>query len=572
MHLGSEYATYGWVSTVDLNGDPTCSSDHTGVTLSTPIVYMGRVSTAQNGDWLLPDLSDYGPGVPAFEECTLIGIGGSPIALTPAHEIKLPNSTLALRQASASATPTLASPSDTPTIRPPTTSNSVTLPLSTISRQQSDASTEREPAPSQDTTRPDPTVSTQSRVLPDSSRSPDLPNAPASQEEADETIGAIVVPTDSSSPSQPDAPRSSSVQPSQGVSAGNSDARPSVEYVQPSSASNPPPGGTPSTIDIVRVNPTETPDSSDVDVHQPEDPYASYIAIGISGGSLDVDGSDANNYVLPNGATVAASEQAVEVAGTTFSALPSGNGVVAIADGTSTTLTALPNADYTPPLRIPVTPNDDAQYAVQDGSTITAGGQAVSISGTTYSALPSNSGVVIVANGQSTTLAAASLPTPPPLNSPDTYILGGSVTVSVGGPAQTISGTTYSALPSNSGILVVAEGETTKLAGSSIPGSDATKVVNSYIIDGTATISAGGPVVAISGTTYSALPSGSGVVAVEGGESSTIGEDDNLVSNATGSAGQQDGVTPFEGGAVGSRARPGSTVPIAFLLLFAYVV
>ena len=57
---------------------------------------------------------------------------------------------------------------------------------------------------------------------------------------------------------------------------------------------------------------------------------------------------------------------------------------------------------------------------------------------------------------------------------------------------------------------------------------------------------------------HTSLPSGSGVVAVESGKSSTIGEDGRLVSNATGGAGQQDDVTPFMGGAADSRARLGS--------------
>jgi hypothetical protein len=354
-----------------------------------------------------------------------------------------------------------------------------------------------------------------------------------------------------------------------------------VEYVEPSSAPSPRLGGTSSTIDIFRVSPTETPDSSDrfsasvvAVAYQPFDQFASYIAAGISGNSADVDGSDAGSYILRNGATLVASEPAVVVSGTTFSALSSGSGVVAVADGTSTTLTALPNAGTTPPFRVPVAPNEDAEYVVQDGSTVTAGGQAVSVSGTKYSALPSDLGVVVVADGQSTTLEAASLPTPPLQNSPDAYILGGSVTISAGGSAQTISGTIYSALPSNSGIVVVANGETTTLVGSSISGSDTADAVNSYIIDGTATISAGGSVVAISGTTYSALPSGPGVVAIENGKSSTIGEDGHLVANATGGAGQQDGFTPFMGGAVDSRARLGSlaSLIVAIALLLACFV
>ena len=542
----------------------------------------------------MPDLTDYVPGVAAFEECTYIITGGSPIALTPVNEIVLPAVTLPFKQTSASPTSTVEQPSKPTTTRPPTTSEVVTLPSSTTSRQQSDTdpATEAEPAPSQETTRVDsaivtpiePSASSDRGAVtddlpdkPQSSTSSVLPIPPASQDEADKTINPVAVTVDSSSPSQLDARRSSSVQSTNGVSdnsAGNTDSRPAVEYVEPSSAPSSRLGGTSSTIDMIHVSPTETPDSSDGSsasvvavANQPADQFASYIAAGISGNSADVDGSDAGSYILENGATLVASEPSVVVSGTTFSALSSGSGVVAVADGTSTTLTTLPPAGSTPPFRVPVAPKEDAKYVVQDGSTVTAGGQAVSVSGTTYSALPSNSGVVVVASGQSTTLEAASLPTPQVQSSPDAYILGGSVTISAGGSAQTVSGTVYSALPSNSGILIVANGETTTLAGSSIPGSDTANAVNGYILDGTATISAGGSVVAISGTTYSALPSGSGVVAIDGGKSATIGEDGNLVSNATGGADQQDGFTPFMGGAVNSRVRLDSV--FAAVLLFA---
>jgi hypothetical protein len=630
VELGQGYLTQGAVSTTDHNGNPSCLYDEYTGLLPTPIgVYTGRVistylttssvvtnTTITNGYtslvtwtstsiyqkpmWIMPDLTDYVPGVAAFEECTYIIAGGSPIALTPVNEIVLPAVTLPFRQASASLTSTVEQPSKPTTTRPPTTSEVVTLPSSTTSRQQSDTdpATEAEPAPSQETTHTDSAIVTPTKPsassdrgavtddLPDGPRSPGssvLPIPPASQDEADETINPVAVTVDSSSPSQLDAPRSSSVQSTHGVpdnSAGNSDSRPTVEYVEPTSAPSSRLGGTSSTIDIVRVSPKETPDSSDgfpasvvAVADQPFDQFASYIAAGISGNSADVDGSDAGSYILMNGATIAASEPAVVVTGTTFSALSSGSGVVAVADGTSTTLTTLPPAGSTPPFRVPVAPNEDAKYVVQDGSTVTAGGQAISVSGTKYSALPSNSGVVVVANGQSTTMEAASLPAPPPQNSPDAYILGGSVTVSAGGSAQTISGTTYSALPSDPGILVVANGETTTLVGSSISGSDTGDAVNSYIIDGTATISAGGSVVAISGTTYLALPSGPGVVAIENGKSSTIGEDGHLVANATGGAGQQDGFMPFMGGAVDSRARLNSlaSLIVAIALLACFV-
>lgn len=477
--------------------------------------------TLQNGDWSLPDLPEYGPDVPAFTECTSIGIGGFPVALTPAREIVLPTITLPF----ASPTSTPGDPSETRTTRLPVISDAVTLPSSTPSRRRSGASPSSEGEPGQDSGRPATTIVVPSR--PSTSSGPDAV-----------TDG---LPDDS----QPFKP-------------------PSGEFVQPSFSSDRHIGVTSPGIVIVPVSPAATPNSPNnappgvaASIDRPPDQFVSYIAAGIPGESFDVDESDRNAYILPDGSKLAAGEQPIIVSGTTFSALPSESGVVAVADGMSMTLTDVLHAGPTSRVRISDTAEDVARYVLPDGSTATEGGQAITVSGSTYSALPSNSGIIVAANGQSKTLDAASLPTPPPtLSSPDIYILNASLTMTAGGPAATISGTTYSALPSNSGILVIAHGETTTiLARSSIPSSDSGKAINSYILDGTATISVGGPVVTISGIGYSALASGSGVVAVEDGKSSTIGPNGGLVSIATSSVGEgrQDDTAPFLGGAAGLR-------------------
>jgi hypothetical protein len=78
--------------------------------------------------------------------------------------------------------------------------------------------------------------------------------------------------------------------------------------------------------------------------------------------------------------------------------------------------------------------------------------------------------------------------------------------------------------------------------------------------------------VAISGTTYSALPSGAGVVAVEGGMSSVIVENGHVLSNATGAAGQHKDATPFEDGAAGSRGRLNGVVIATVVVLLVCVV
>ena len=84
-----------------------------------------------------------------------------------------------------------------------------------------------------------------------------------------------------------------------------------------------------------------------------------------------------------------------------------------------------------------------------DGTTITAGGEAFLEDGTTYSALPSGSGILVAANGITTTIQPGVA----------VYTIAGT-TLLAGGSVLTIDGTTYSALASGSGVLVAASGTT----------------------------------------------------------------------------------------------------------------
>lgn len=238
--------------------------------------------------------------------------------------------------------------------------------------------------------------------------------------------------------------------------------------------------------------------------------------------------------VVGPSATISAGGQVATAGGTTFSVLPSSQGVVAFANGESSTidtssLTPAAGNDVSSAPHIVEAP--DSQGFVVDELSITAGGAAATISGSTFSALPSGSGVVVVADGQSTTVAGSSLADygiDTSSEGEDGYVLP-SQSLLPGGPAVTIQGTTYSALPGSSGIIVEANGATTTLDAAEatrvaaeatrVPSVDTISAVqsvsNGYILGESVTVTVGGAPTTISGTVYSALPSGGGVLAVD---------------------------------------------------------
>ncbi|KAK3628898.1 hypothetical protein LTR56_018383 [Elasticomyces elasticus] len=103
---------------------------------------------------------------------------------------------------------------------------------------------------------------------------------------------------------------------------------------------------------------------------------------------------------------------------------------------------------------------DSSQPAYAVGSQIASpGGPAISSEGTTYSALPSGSGLQVAgSDGTSTVLALAT-------DSPLPYVANGQT---ISSSIATISGTTYSVLPSGSGVRVVAA-DTTAIIQPSYP-------------------------------------------------------------------------------------------------------
>ncbi|KAK5708633.1 hypothetical protein LTR17_020523 [Elasticomyces elasticus] len=237
--------------------------------------------------------------------------------------------------------------------------------------------------------------------------------------------------------------------------------------------------------------------------------------------SLLVSSAAGDDTYQVGGQTVSAGGPAAIVSGTTYFALGSGSGIrVAANEVTSTAFTPGTTQDG------PVSSEDGYDIA---GTTLQAGSSAIVVAGTTYSALPSGLGVIVQSAGGSSTVLADPSAAITALSASGDYAVAGN-TLTAGGAAATISGATYSVRPSGGGVQIVQNGVTSILytgnQGSSTQADSAASVTalsasNAYAIAGQ-TITAGGSPVTVSGTIFSALPSGSGVQEVQAGITSVL--------------------------------------------------
>jgi len=289
--------------------------------------------------------------------------------------------------------------------------------------------------------------------------------------------------------------------------------------------------------------------------------------------------SAALGFVLP-GQTLSEGGEAVLVGGTSLSALPSGSGVVAISEGGSATLQSSQLSD----LGIS-TAADDPDVFVLPSQTLVAGGSAAIINGATYSALPSGNSVNVVSSGQTSVIAVAEASNIPGVGeialideASDGYVLGGSVTVLPGGTEATVSGTVYTALPSGFGVLASSDSDDfASYIEQGLSGEDqASGGGENYIIgaEGLA-----GQVATASGVVYSVLPSGSGVLVVASGQSTTFeigptGDNSNSGgSNATATGGSDtnESVVPYLGSSAPQTGALGSLAWIVYLSVWGFL-
>jgi hypothetical protein len=235
----------------------------------------------------------------------------------------------------------------------------------------------------------------------------------------------------------------------------------------------------------------------------------------------DEDNEGSPEIIVGDSTTIVAGSDIAVGSGTTFSVLPSSSGIIAVVDGSTSTL-LLPT----------VVPSADAPQGVIVGgsTTIVAGGGVAVGSGTTFSVLSSNGGIIAIADGRTSTLP---LPTAAPIandgfvqsitSATPGFVLPGQ-TVSEGGEAVAVGGTSFSALPSGSGIVAISERGSTTLQSSQLSDFGISRVADNpdaFVLP-SQTLAVGGSAAIIDGATYSALPGGGGINVASDGQTSTI--------------------------------------------------
>lgn len=231
------------------------------------------------------------------------------------------------------------------------------------------------------------------------------------------------------------------------------------------------------------------------------------------------------------GQTLNPGGSAVEISGTTYSLQTSGGAVV---NGDTIPISTV--AHQTPSTLEPVviggitaTPVASDRYVVAD-QTLSRGGSAIEVSGTTYSLSPSENNAIV--NGQAAPISTIQASPQPPATvvigdvtakpeSSGAYYLVADQTLSPGGSALEISGVTYLLLTSGANIVIngatsaPAPNDVHKVSAVVFGSATAVPLLAGGYVVGSQAISPGGSAVEVSGTVYS-LPSSGNSVVVDG--------------------------------------------------------
>jgi len=162
-----------------------------------------------------------------------------------------------------------------------------------------------------------------------------------------------------------------------------------------------------------------------------------------------------NGAVIVGGTTITAGGPAATLSGTVVSVLPGGSSV--IVNGKTIPLAVAPAP--TPPTVAGQTVQAGPNGAViVGGTTITAGGPAATLSGTVVSVLPGGSSIIMNGNTVPLAVAPAPTPPivagQTVQTGPNGAVIIGGTTITAGGPPVTISGIIISVLPSGGGLVI----------------------------------------------------------------------------------------------------------------------
>jgi hypothetical protein len=257
----------------------------------------------------------------------------------------------------------------------------------------------------------------------------------------------------------------------------------------------------------------------DSTVALPTEPVAPVIGssfVPVSSGAYAIAGQTLN----PGG-------PAIGISGTTYSLQTTG-GVVVNGETVPISTVAPPASPPTAPVVIgemTATPLASDKYIVAD-QTLSRGGSAIEVSGTTYSLPLSSSNAII--NGQAAPISTIQESSQPPATvviggvtarpeSSGAYYLVAGQTLSPGGSALEVSGVTYSLPTSGANIMVngatsVAQTDIRTVSAVVFGSVTAVPLLAGGYVVGSQVISPGGSAVSLSGTVYSLPASGNSVV------------------------------------------------------------
>jgi hypothetical protein len=317
-----------------------------------------------------------------------------------------------------------------------------------------------------------------------------------------------------------------------------------------------------SVIQIHPAQPTLSKDPKEQDTPKSQNPG---VVIGsetlTAGQTTTINGVE---IVVPTGGR----GSSLVVGGTTIAVNPVSTGPPVLTVGDST-----------------VTANTQGQFVVGT-QTLTPGGPAITVDGSTLSLGPS--GTIAVVNGITQTLGETPFETDAPVLTVNGQIISATVvggsTQFVLGPDQTlteggvliIDGTTFSMPVDGSGSTIVVNGVTSTISASGLPILTLNnQMITASIVGGTTAFVLGpgqtlipGGVVTISGTTYSMPASASGSVIVINGVTSTLGQAPTttvaalIINGETYPAIVRDGTTEYVLGP-GTTLKPGEAITVS---------
>jgi hypothetical protein len=207
---------------------------------------------------------------------------------------------------------------------------------------------------------------------------------------------------------------------------------------------------------------------------------------------------------------------------------------------------------------VPITQQPSSVYVISS-KTLSPGGSPIEVSGTTYSLAPSATAIIV--NGVTSNIPQASpFPAYPAVTTAIAGFVGPSQTLVAGGQSIVVSGTTYSLVSSGNAIVVNGHTSTLSSGAQVIAIGSQTFTYNpsasSVLVINGQTLVPGGSAITVSGETISLPASGTNVVVVSAGKTTSKGLGGYIISGLAGPGTQTRAPAAFTGSAVRGLSMP----------------